>query len=97
MPLEESPIQHSVNTLNSASISTSTEEAFTKHFLNAMNSAPVSGTMRFAGYINGHQVQILLDGGSDDSFIQFRLAKLLHLDVHPSIPFKVLVEDGSAL
>lgn len=62
-----------------------------------MNSALVSGTMRFTGLVNGHQVQILLDGGSDDSFIQPRLAKFLHLDVQPSVPFKVMVGNGSAL
>lgn len=37
--------------------------------LNAMNSAAVSGTMRFSRTLNGHPIKILLDEGSDDSFI----------------------------
>lgn len=83
--------------MHNTATTTSTEVASTKHSLNAMNSAPISGTMRFSGCVNGQQVQILLDGGSDDSFIQPRLARFLHLDVQPCAPFKVLVGNGSAL
>lgn len=63
--------------------------------LNAMNSAFLYGTMRFLGFIHGHLVKILLDGGDDDNFIQARLAKFLHLEIQPSIPIKVLVGDGN--
>ena len=56
-----------------------------------------SGTMRFTGSINGHSVQIPLDGGSNDSFIQPQLAKFLHLEIQPTAPFKVLVGNGNAL
>lgn len=45
------------------------EETSTKHSLNPMNGALVSGSMRFSRIINGHLVQILLDGSSDDSFM----------------------------
>lgn len=97
LSVEEPIIQQAVNTVATTVALTCKEEISTKHSLNAMNSAPVSGTMRFTGLVNGHQVQILLDGGSDDSFIQPRLAKFLHLDVQPSVPFKVMVGNGSAL
>lgn len=53
--------------------------------------------MRFIGLIGGHSVQILLDGGSDDSFIRPNLAKFLQLPIFPTRQLKVLVGDGSAL
>lgn len=72
-------------------------EGNTKLSLNAMNSAAASGTMRFTGTIKGHPVKILLDGGSDDNFIQPRIAKFLQLEIQPTTPFKVLVGDGNTL
>lgn len=54
------------------------EDQSLKHSLNAMNSTAVSGTMRFMGIVNGHPVKILLDGGSDDSFIQPKIAHFLN-------------------
>lgn len=68
-----------------------------KHSLDVINSAPVSGTLRFNRSINGCTVTVLLDGGSDDSFIQPIIAKFLKLDVQPTTPFKVLVGDGNSL
>ena len=65
--------------------------------LNAMDSNSISGTMKFQGTLNGHPVQNLLDGGSDDNFIQPRLVKFLHLEVIPTPCFKVLVGDGISL
>lgn len=52
-----------------------------KSSLNVMNSVIASGTMRFMGSTKGHAVKILLDGGSDDNFIQPRVAKFLQLDI----------------
>jgi predicted aspartyl protease len=37
--------------------------------LNAMNGFTCAGTIRFQGYINGHPVQVLVDGGSTDNFL----------------------------
>lgn len=65
--------------------------------LNALESSWISGTMRFNGLIKEHSVQILLDGGSDDSFIRPKLAKFLQLPIIPTKPLKVLVGDGNAL
>ncbi|XP_039120775.1 uncharacterized protein LOC120257362 isoform X1 [Dioscorea cayenensis subsp. rotundata] len=73
------------------------EEATQKLALNAMNSATLSGILRFSGTIKGHPVNILLDGGSDDNFIQPRIAQLLHLDVQPTSSIKVMVGNGHAL
>lgn len=42
--------------------------------------------MRFMDYIQDHPMQILLDGGSDDNFIQPRVAKFLNLSVYPAKP-----------
>lgn len=72
-------------------------ESSPKSSLNAMNSAAATGTMRFIGSIKGQPVNILLDGGSDDNFIQPRIAKFLQLDIHPTATFKVLVGDGNSL
>lgn len=65
--------------------------------LNAMDSNWVSVIMRFTGYIGGHSIQMLLDGASDDNFMQPQLAIFLQLSILPTQPFKVLVGDGSAL
>lgn len=53
--------------------------------------------MRFVGYIQGHPIQILLDGGSDDNFIQPQVGKFLHLSVYPAKSVRVLVGDGTSL
>lgn len=76
---------------------TTVEEIDPKTSLNAMNSSGASGTMRFTGYVKGQSVKVLLDGGSDDNFIQPRVAKFLHLDIQPTATFKVLVGDGNFL
>ncbi|KAJ1381237.1 Retrotransposon gag domain [Sesbania bispinosa] len=46
------------------------------------------------GFLAGKPIRVLLDGGSSDSFIQPRLAQLLHLPVQPSSHVKVMVGDG---
>ena len=74
-----------------------TKENFQSLSFHAMDSTTLSCTMRFTGLINGHSVGILLDGGSDDNFIQSRPAKCLHLDIIPFEPFNVLVGNGHTL
>lgn len=56
-----------------------------------MNSSTITGTLRFSGTVNGHPVKILLDGRTDDSFIQPRLAKFLNLMIQPTKQINVLV------
>lgn len=65
--------------------------------LNAMHSMASTGTMRFMGNLHGKQVHILLDGGSDESFIQPRLAHFLRLEVLPAPSFRVLIGNGQSL
>lgn len=72
---------------------TCTEEASPKSSLNAMKNFVAFGTMRFTSSINGQLIKVLLDGGSDDNFIQPRIAKFLQLDIQPIPAFKVLVGD----
>jgi len=55
------------------------------------------GTIRFTGFIQGHKIQILIDGGSSDNFIQPRVAKFLHLPIYQTPRFKVLVGNGEQL
>ena len=49
------------------------------------------------GSINGVGVQILLDSGSSDNFLQPRLAQCLKLPVEPIPNLQVLVGNGNAL
>ena len=64
---------------------------------NAMKGISGRGTIRFKGVIQGHELQILLDGGSSDNFIQPRIAKFLQLPIHEAPRFKVLVGNGHQL
>lgn len=62
-----------------------------------MNNTDGLGTMYFIGSIEGHQVKILLDGGSDDSFIKSRVVHFLQLFVLPTDPFKGLAVNSQSL
>ena len=63
----------------------------------AMNGTHERGTIRFTGSINGTEIQILVDGGSSDNFIQPRLAKFLQLPIEPTPRLKVIVGNGDLL
>ncbi|KAF7802029.1 Transposon Ty3-I Gag-Pol polyprotein [Senna tora] len=62
---------------------------------NVLNGDLGIGTIRFVGTINGVELQVLLDGGSSDNFIQPRLVKSLKISVEATAPFKVLVGNGN--
>jgi len=64
---------------------------------NALKGSDGVATMRFTGVINGLPVQILLDSGSSDNFLQPRIAACLKLPVEPIDNFNVMVGNGSAL
>nr|KYP49955.1 hypothetical protein KK1_028266 [Cajanus cajan] len=64
---------------------------------NALKGSTRIGTMRFKGVINGLPVQILLDSGSSDNFLQPRIVVYLKLPVEPIHNFNVMVGNGSAL
>ncbi|XP_024979726.1 uncharacterized protein LOC112516745 [Cynara cardunculus var. scolymus] len=64
---------------------------------NAIRGYQSKGTLRFTGYINGMELQILLDSGSSDNFFQPRLAHCLKLPIQPSPNFKVMVGNGNNL
>ena len=57
----------------------------------------VRGMIRFTGFIQGHKIQILIDGGSSDNFIQPRVAKFLHLPIYQTPRLKVLVGNEEQL
>lgn len=65
--------------------------------LNAMHTTTTVGTIRLAGTIQGHPITILIDGGSDDTFLQPWVVDFLKLPVLPSPPTKVLVGNGHTL
>ena len=53
--------------------------------------------MKFSGTINGMAVQILLDSGSSNNFLQPRIAKCLKLPIEPAPNFQVLVGNRHSL
>ena len=59
--------------------------------LQAYQGSPSCATIHFKGFIAGKSVQVLLDGGSSDSFIQSRLAHNLQLPMEPTADVKVMV------
>ncbi|XP_019465366.1 PREDICTED: uncharacterized protein LOC109363560 [Lupinus angustifolius] len=63
--------------------------------LNTMTGANGVGTIKFTGLIG--ELQILLDGGISDNFLQIRLAHFLNLPVEPAPCFKLLVGNGNTL
>jgi len=57
---------------------------------NALKGSAGIGTMRFQGILNGLPIQILLDSGSSDNFLQQRIANYLNLPIEPIHNFKCL-------
>ena len=53
--------------------------------------------MRFLGIINGVKVQVLLDSGSSNNFLQPSIAHCLKLAIEPTSKFQVLVGNGNSL
>ncbi|GAU25204.1 hypothetical protein TSUD_151040 [Trifolium subterraneum] len=65
--------------------------------MNAMKGTSNMGVIRFVGSIEHIEVQILIDGGSSDNFVQPRIAKFLKLPIEPAPVFKVLVGNGEIM
>lgn len=57
----------------------------------------VPATLKISGSINGHEVVILIDGGSTNNFIQTRLAMHLGLPVQPSAHLRMPVKNGDSV
>jgi hypothetical protein len=64
---------------------------------NALKGSTGVGTIKFTGHIGKMPIQILVDGGSSDNFLQPRIAHFLKLDIAPAPLFKVLVGNGNSL
>jgi hypothetical protein len=64
---------------------------------NALKGSQGLGTLRFQGSVQGVTLQILLDSGSSDNFLQPRIAHFLKLPIQPAENFKVLVGNGHSL
>ncbi|XP_017406476.1 uncharacterized protein LOC108319747 [Vigna angularis] len=65
--------------------------------LNALKGVTGVGTMRFQGSLQGLTIQILLDSGSSDNFLQPRIAHCLKLPVEDMFSLQVLVGNGNAM
>lgn len=62
-----------------------------------MKGAHSLGTIRFQGKIGNTNVQMLVDGGNSDNFLQPRIAQFLNMPVEPATAFKVLVGNGQSM
>ncbi|KAE9584832.1 putative nucleotidyltransferase, Ribonuclease H [Lupinus albus] len=62
-----------------------------------MKGANGLGTIKFTGYVGGLPIQILVDGGNFDNFLQPRIAQFLKLPVEPTTLFKVIVGNGHSM
>ncbi|XP_050877871.1 uncharacterized protein LOC127081688 [Lathyrus oleraceus] len=65
--------------------------------LNAMKGDSHMGVLRFSGLIENIKVQVLIDGGSSDNFLQPRIAKFLKLPIETGPAFRVLVGNGEIM
>lgn len=65
--------------------------------LNAMAGASGVGVIRFIRHVADLTIQILVDGGRSDNFLQPHVAHFLHLPVEPAPPFNVLVGNGQTM
>ncbi|MCH79693.1 Ty3/gypsy retrotransposon protein [Trifolium medium] len=65
--------------------------------LNAMKGNCGMGTLRFTGTIGNIQVQVLVDSGSSDTYLQPRIAHFLKLPIETTPSFEVLVGNGQSL
>lgn len=65
--------------------------------LNAMKGGMGKGTIRFSGRIGPIQIQVLLDGGSSENFLQPRIAQCLKLAVEPQPSFGFLIGNGQSM
>lgn len=65
--------------------------------LNALNRSSKVGTLHFIGKFVGVPLQILVDGGSSDNFLQPCIAKFLQLLIEPTSGFKVLMGNGQSM
>ena len=65
--------------------------------LHALSGQVAPQTIRVVGQINGHNVVVLIDGGSTHYFIQEKMAHFLKLPAFPSPGLSVLVGNGAEL
>lgn len=65
--------------------------------LNTIRGALGTGTIRFTRQVSRLLVQILINGGSSDSFLQPRITHLLHLPIEPGPHFKVFIGNGQTM
>jgi hypothetical protein len=74
------------------------EEEIQHHLsLNAMKGQSGMGIIRFTGTIGNIEVQVLVDGGSSDTYLQPRIAQFLKVPIEPTPKFQVLVGNGASL
>ncbi|XP_041994863.1 uncharacterized protein LOC121744871 [Salvia splendens] len=66
-------------------------------FIHALHEGRRSRPLRVVGTIQGRDVSVMIDTGSDRDFLHPDIAKHLHLPLSPIRPFRVIVGNGEAL
>ncbi|XP_042035152.1 uncharacterized protein LOC121781486 [Salvia splendens] len=66
-------------------------------YVHALHEGRRSRPLRVVGAIQGRDVSVLIDTGSDRDFLHPDIVKSLHLPLSPIRPFRVIVGNGEAL
>jgi len=82
---------------DSATVNESELNSYHHLSYNALKGANGLGTIKFQRQIQGVNLQILLDSGNSDNFIQPRIAHFLQLPIEPTPQFQVMVGNGNVL
>ena len=54
-------------------------------------------TLKIEGYIKNKKVIVLIDSGSTNNFIHYKVAKDLNYFVYPTPRFQVMIVDGGTI
>lgn len=65
--------------------------------LHALSGHPASATLRITGTVNGHEVVILVYGGSTHNFVQDRMVRFLNLAAQSTPRLTFMVGNGSEI
>ncbi|XP_020206869.1 uncharacterized protein LOC109791920 [Cajanus cajan] len=98
LQVDEEQCTHEDNVIQTDSVDSLPQDATDHHLsFNALKGSSGVGTIKFQGRINGCPVNILLDSGSSDNFLQPRIAHFLKLPIEPAPNFQVMVGNGNSM
>jgi hypothetical protein len=75
----------------------SSEELTPMILCNALAGIITPQILKIEGYIKNKKVIVLIDSGSTNNFIHYKLAKALNFFVYPAPEFQVMIADGGTI